>query len=325
MAIISTYGTVNLKRNEAEKVFNDEDDFKRECFFLNYCKNFPNICRIKNFDSKSKKIVMKRYNCDLLDLSEKLELHERIHLSQFILEKMLKVIQNLHYNGIIHCDIKMENIFCDYEEIEKNLKRIDFHLGDFSISRFEECNIDYNYNGYMNPPEYNKKITKQTDIWMLGATIINFITKKTILYENNEIGYFDFEKCFPEIHFPKDLTEVLKKLLMFNPQKRMKFEVCDEAIKIDDFEDYNPNNLAKLCNNSIQYKKSIKRKIIIETLENIFNENQINIKAKKILNYIKIKDFRSDIRKHILESNFLNNIRDRRYIESINKHMTDSS
>lgn len=91
-----------------------------------------------------------------------------------ILHKIAKGLQFVHECGIIHCDMKPENIMISADEV----KIIDF---DMSIVSFEDIIRDKIIGTieYISPEVYDMRIySRKTDIWGIGVIAYIMITKK---------------------------------------------------------------------------------------------------------------------------------------------------
>ena len=153
-------------------------------------------------------------------------------LNEIFVKKIIYVIsltlKKIHEKGIIHADIKPDNIMCDFN------KKI--YLFDFGLSR-EIKNLNKYSSGtihYVSPEiinnirNHNNFIGPETDIWSLGVTIYvllfkkyPFITKNIIdipecilkkdISHNEELEYISFEA-----------RDLIKRCLIKNPKKRIK-------------------------------------------------------------------------------------------------------
>mmetsp|Transcript_26032 Transcript_26032/g.42553 ORF Transcript_26032/g.42553 Transcript_26032/m.42553 type:complete len:455 (-) Transcript_26032:244-1608(-) len=89
-------------------------------------------------------------------------------------DQILKGLQFLHSNGIIHRDVKASNVLMDDDGIVK--------ISDFGISVFYDAEIDTKLHGvgapYWMAPELIEmtEITPKCDIWALGITAIELLT-----------------------------------------------------------------------------------------------------------------------------------------------------
>ena len=129
--------------------------------------------------------------------------HFELPTQQYIIIQVLKALEYIHDNKIIHCDLKPDNIVFDCTEVLSTLDEAPetFHqkylcpkvtLIDFGLARFKEesnrkeiCNIVY------RPPEVILRLGYQevSDIWSLGCVLF-------VLWNGTNI----FEKGHDEIH-----------------------------------------------------------------------------------------------------------------------------
>ena len=141
-----------------------------------------------NKQNKEIWILMKYFPIDLRTFFYKnLGKHEIINENLFrnIAFQILSGLNSLHKNGIIHCDIKPENIL--YEPQEKIVQIIDFGLSynfDFDANKdFKACGGTYPYI----PPDVllgNTRFFISLDIWSLGCVLIELCTGKLIFAGN---------------------------------------------------------------------------------------------------------------------------------------------
>jgi serine/threonine protein kinase len=140
-----------------------------------------------------------------------------------IISDILLSISFLHANGVIHRDLKPNNI------ILKNNEAI---TGDFGISRFvEEKQITETFTkdimgsrDYIAPEqrENPRGATEKSDIYSLGVIFYELITRRLPTYNYEEISKFNKEYSF--------LDPIISKMLESNPTNRFNniIEVADE-------------------------------------------------------------------------------------------------
>ena len=204
-------------------------------------------------------------------------------MAKNIFKQLINTIKYLHSIGIVHRDIKPDNILL---ELDNTIK-----LCDFGVSKevrenqllTDSCGTpafvapeilkDSPYNPYM------------TDIWSSGVVLYAMITgffpfrgvNETELHKNILSG------VFPKLKdVSNELKDLLNKILEVNPNKRISI---DDILKHPWLNDDNINN-NNLNNNYIYFNKNI----------NIFT------KAEKII-YGKLKiDYRKATKEDILEN-----------------------
>ena len=150
-----------------------------------------------------------------------------------IIFKILKALQALHEIGIIHRDIKAQNILLDGE-------RFDIKIGDFGFSSFINEEKDKNEivgtDEYM-PPEVFLQLNYsdvRSDIYSTGILIFILlkcltpfpVDKKTkqrkfysFFYRKKEEKYWEmFENL--GVEFSPEFKDLFKKMVAFDPSKR---------------------------------------------------------------------------------------------------------
>ena len=109
------------------------------------------------------------------DLSEKQKMKIALSIS--------KAIDELHNVGIIHGDIKTNNLVLHYGPKKQTVKIIDFGMSYFKESdNLMEIEVKTGTEGYRAPEQDNYMINEKTDIYSMGVTIIE-IWNGDIWYE----------------------------------------------------------------------------------------------------------------------------------------------
>jgi len=166
---------------------------------------------------------------DLFDVSESLGSLSHSSVAA-LLTPLLNAISYLHSRGIVHHDIKPENIIIDYAL--NTLK-----LTDFGSAKFCSKNTEGAVGGtlhYMAPEVLmnmrgaHKTCDKAVDIWSIGVLCYLLISGSNPFdsKKNNEnilnriiAGKFKFEGPVWD-KVPKDCKEFIKKCLVVDPKKR---------------------------------------------------------------------------------------------------------
>lgn len=166
-----TYGSVVEENGKAIKKFKSRNTMMKELFYLSFFKDCPNICQIIDYNCTDKTITMEKYECNLCELSKKIPFSKRVELITSIVKQVLIALKQMHTRGIIHGDLILNNVFCNYNERNNEVQ---CYVGDFSLTTI------FNFNRYDNATCYPPEDTYGTkfDIWCLGIMIYYFLTKK---------------------------------------------------------------------------------------------------------------------------------------------------
>lgn len=276
-----TYGDVYAHGNTVVKKFQSDHliTFLREVFYLSCFKNVPNICDIISYDVDEMTITMPRYDGDLSQLYSKLNIVERVYFSQKLTSQMLQALEILHYHGVTHYDIKLENIFyvqngCDYE----------FILGDFGISTC--CNFEIFHEENVKPPENKSDYSCKIDFWMLGITIWDFILGRSQINKNNFI-YSKKNNLF----LPYTLRKNLKLLTSKSLENRLQFENIN-GINLKLFSSTNGSKMLFYLEKLINTNGAI-NDIFIEKLKFFFKTRYDYVKSLKyvLFDFVKIDPY----------------------------------
>ena len=165
-----------------------------------------------------------------------------------ILHNLLDILNSLNGYGIIHNDIKSNNIMMDYSG---RLKLIDFGMSEFFGIRpdkvFIECTLESLYHPFdgqivqtgtqlMHPPLRPPRKTLNLDVYSVGIMMINIIlgaNYEKFLYDGQVIikygpGLKSY-RIVPETelyNFDPKLADLIKRMLHFNPNIRPFAKEC---------------------------------------------------------------------------------------------------
>jgi len=127
--------------------------------------------------------VFPLYGLDIYQLMLRDYTAQRVQMVIEVSKEILNILNEIHREGIVHCDIKPENIVRDRQKMGK------YYLIDFGLARLEcEATSYYIQTRSYRAPElllhhpYNSKV----DIWALGCVLVEMWTGKALMKGNSE-------------------------------------------------------------------------------------------------------------------------------------------
>lgn len=176
----------NVEKDEKKvyKVINIsyKDYVKKEIEILKKISDNQYFCNLLNYFEKENNIYLKfpKYFCNLNQLKIVLKQNDILNISLQILEGL----EYLVFIGVIHCDLKPENIMFETENYDK------VRIIDFGSSIFKgDKRI---YNNYIQTRWYcspdvilGKPLSIDIDIWSLGCIIYELYLKKVLFSGGN--------------------------------------------------------------------------------------------------------------------------------------------
>lgn len=148
------------------------------------------------------KVMMPYHTSDMKKFIEMIAFLERLKYSETIILQLLTGLYQLYERGIIHGDIKPENILVDYEydkEYNKLVTVPQVYIADFGNSIQLPCNKKYRnlasdnetYTFIYRPPELlnnNSYYNDKADIWAIGITLVEYFLGKHFIKNAAEIS-----------------------------------------------------------------------------------------------------------------------------------------
>lgn len=141
-----------------------------------------NIELSDDFSYISVNILFPFYTSDMTKYIKRTELEKRIKYFNYIFVQLMDALYHLYINGIIHMDIKPDNIFLEY----KHNREPKLYLADFGFASQNICSFKYNllHNDISGSPLYlapelltdHTLFNNKVDIWSSGITLLEYLT-----------------------------------------------------------------------------------------------------------------------------------------------------
>ena len=225
--VIQTGEVVAIK-----KVYQDRRYKNRE-YTLTKTLNHPNIIHLTHafYTTGEKKdeiylnLVM-NYVSDNLNRINRTYIQKKEQFPIFLIKlytfQIARALNYVHSKHICHRDIKPQNIL-----IDPSTNRV--YLCDFGSAKIlnkDENNVQYICSRFYRAPELIMEITRydeSIDIWSFACVIAELLkgkpNHKEIAYQLRKFKPKPLDQIFPKT--PKDLLDLLGKMFVYNPKKRL--------------------------------------------------------------------------------------------------------
>lgn len=176
-------------------VIDSKDQALAEISCLKECQSIPQIVQIYDWFSGHDyvAIVLEVLSCTLHDFIQRhKEISEAVAMGQAY--DIFNGLEYIHSRGIIHCDLKPQNIMHDFEG---SLKLVDFSLSHKGVADMEGrvwCALSANHElvtMWYRSPELilgADVFTAAIDIFAAGAILFELLTGRVAFPGNSEIG-----------------------------------------------------------------------------------------------------------------------------------------
>ncbi len=199
--------------------------FKREQLILSKLEH-PNIVSFHHSgktDDGTNYLVMEYIDSaqTIVDYSETNNLNTK-QIVKLIL-KLARVFAYSHSNLVIHRDIKPSNLLVDKQD---NIKVIDFGIGQLTYKSGNTSTQVFTLDSASPEQILGKNVNIQTDVFSLGAVLLQLLTKKSPLPKTNIASYSPqddvnyINKLLKESRLDKDLKNIVFSAMHIDLSKR---------------------------------------------------------------------------------------------------------
>jgi len=206
----------------------DYEEQRNEIQLLKVARH-PNVVSLFEFfeDRKHIYLVMEMCSTTLLDFLTSHDFKVGIEVRQKLIVEMIGALLALHSKGIIHRDIKLENIMLNFKGDEIIPK-----LTDFGLSRIlqvgEVATEKVGSKVYLAPEIVEgRTYTKAVDTWSLGVVFFALSTGRLpFKKEDSPIAAFNGSRKGQVMSIVADEKEgrLINEMLMLDPAKRIELD-----------------------------------------------------------------------------------------------------
>ena len=159
---------------------------------------------------------------------------------RIIIMKILHAINYCHSHGIVHCDLKPDNIIFESpneeEENEDILNLLDLKLLDFGLSsrikKNEKLNNTVGTAYFIAPETIKGEYDEKCDMWSIGVILYYILSGKFPFTGHSNFEIFEkiqksepvFKNLFKDIS--QNAIDFIKKCLVKNPSERLSAKEC---------------------------------------------------------------------------------------------------
>jgi len=214
---------VAVKEVSKDTKIDNEDNIPLEIALMQQVKDVPGVIKLLDyFDTPDCfYIVMERFNSkDLFDyISEQGPLNETIAKEMF--RDIVETVSLCHQNGVVHRDIKDENILVDIKTLKTKL--IDFGSGTYFQNKVYQ---EFQGTRVYSPPEwikYGSYTAEALTVWSLGILLYDMVCGD-IPFESDDEIYRARIVWSKHLKLSNQVKDLIADCLTIDPTKRISLD-----------------------------------------------------------------------------------------------------
>merc|ERR1712032_521532 len=206
-----------------EKVMLGSDNMPLEVALMQQLQDVPGVIKLIDYFEMNHCyfIVMERFQCkDLFDfISEQGPLPET--LAKDLFKQILQTIMDCHKRGIVHRDIKDENILID-------LKTFRTKVIDFGSGAYIEDKVYHRFQGtrVYSPPEWIESRAYRPEgltVWSLGILLYDMVCGDVPFESDGQISRAHLT-WFPQLKLNEEVKSLIASCLKVNTEENALFQ-----------------------------------------------------------------------------------------------------
>lgn len=223
-----------------------------------------------------------------MTIKEYLKLSSNLAVTEVvsIIEKILDGLAHAHLNGVIHKDIKGQNILID---VDKNIKITDFGIADILEDETTKTQSLMGTPQYVAPETLNRNISNaQTDIYSVGILMYELLCGQAPFTGDKPavIMMKQINQPLPSIRMQRsDVPQALENIVIKATAKRLENRYLSSEEMLFDlatvFESYNDDVPKLVLENDLMDNEEIEQTIQIDSTLRIDNMKKEIDKSKK--------------------------------------------
>lgn len=217
---------------------------------------------------------------------------EQGHLSERrasqVIRDVITAVRYLHSSGVVHCDIKPENILCKTRTWPLHVKLCDFGLASV-VEHTDAPNASMSAMigtpGYVAPEVVlRKQYGPPVDMWAVGVILYILLSGRMPFYGRTDVETLRRtalgQYSFPEREWrniSSDAKSLVRALLQLNPEKRLTAEAALHHRWLSDAATLptNPieNDLSGLHSKRRKFRRAARAAILVERMRDLINNS----------------------------------------------------
>ena len=295
------YNNATYAIKQLNKSGNDINKVKQEIQIMESLKGCYNIVQIIDNGEDTHFIYIVMTYCDLGNLTQIINkglLKDELEIIE-LFRQICYGIFLLHQKGLIHRDLKTDNILVQSYNDSKYPYKYYMMLADFGLAR--ETLTTFAYMTMNVGTEYTKApevctglYDKKADVYSLGCILYQMLTKKTLfgggtvaaIQEEKKKTYFKMGACYSQF-----TMNLLEGCLQYDKNKRMLPKELANILQLETlYTDYKPLSLGNVDTDQVIYMRERKR---------MQSEQMKNAEELKAQNENKLKEAQSMIKEEL--------------------------